>query len=540
MMKKTASIFLMTLALLCAFSIVSCDWFIPVDVYQGDSARFIVEPSTGANGYDIEYSYTTGSHDYYFLYLGTVKGVPISYGTAVEYKGSDINLTYTKSNTTISSIETSNSTSIEQSIETGTMSEIESSLTATANIGSDLFGVSAGIETGYRELSQRSESKTSGHSTTDTFTSHQEWQSTSSEELSFSLSKGEKGFYRYTNFANCDIYAAIIKDTNSGELYYEISNFAREDSYFAALDYSITREGLNRGIDSSKIDFDVNSLASLPPPGTGNNGTTLSKNYASEPNGKDLGEVIISPNVNNANFSGNASNEYVLNIVIAARNNDLTITFNDMKFKAPNGTDAINDADATNKHTIKLVLRGTNSVTGGTGVDGPLFPNSNEKRGQKSITSNGGIGGIAINIGTNNLIVTGSPSDTLTVSGGKGGNSGYKNGNLVYATGSWDWFFDPPGPFNAINGGNGGIGIIGDTLDFTNALGNIDVNGGNGGNASTGVYYFFQDPIDRLFTGTAGAGGVAFTGTKQDSTPRPGPITAQNGTKGKADWPALW
>ena len=70
------------------------------------------------------------------------------------------------------------------------------------------------------------------------------------------------GFYRYSLFATCDVYVAVVHDIEDDEWYYDYSVFARPNTLFEAIDYQTTNY-FGIGADAMKLRFDTSIVEFL-------------------------------------------------------------------------------------------------------------------------------------------------------------------------------------------------------------------------------------------------------------------------------------
>jgi len=255
--------------------------------------KYEVKGETGNNINDrIKYSVSYGDLDYYYIYLGRMRHIPLfSYAT---YLHNGITHTYTVATTktekeTIETAVTKSSATTLGLVDTNTVSttlggklsaEISAKYTTNAKLGGDSLGgsVSVGTEVGaktaveaYWSNVKTDSSSISTQKTTslaDTIKRGSEYTFTTQETRSWNLTKSDKnGSYRYTMFSTSDVYLYVIRDRNKPkEIYYEFREHVINDPdfYTWALDYS--EDGSFNKTDETRFNFNVSMLDNLPKP----------------------------------------------------------------------------------------------------------------------------------------------------------------------------------------------------------------------------------------------------------------------------------
>ncbi|MDR0791255.1 MAG: hypothetical protein LBE47_01815 [Methanomassiliicoccaceae archaeon] len=423
------------------------------------STRYITDPVE--NDYRVDYHMSTGMYSIYYIYLGKVTNVPIAWEMTQKYNGkAPLVMSYSTSTTTEESISSSSSTCVTETVQSTVSRSTEMSYKASAGIGGI---IGASVEAGWKAGWGSSNTSASSISTTDTFTSFTGWSKTHSSTMTRTIGeKGEDpGYYRYTLFATTDVYLTIVKDNYSSESYYEYTTFARTGTYFMELDYSEDNDFTKwNNFEKFKITDEI--LDDLPKAPLSS--SIMFFDYSGS-NYIDKNPIVVPHNVTDLIIMGDASRIINKNILIGQRSTDLRIVLSNVNLVAPEGKTAIWDlSDTSPHHTIRFVLIGDNSITGGNGAKGSDgFPGKT-----------GGNGGAGIDVGKRHSIEM-SGDGKLTVKGGNGGNGG--NGGDSKAEN---------GQRRGGNGGNGGSGIICMKASFENAYGKITVSGGNGGNGGRG------------------------------------------------------
>ena len=224
----------------------------------------------------IKYSYTYNNLDFYYIYLGELKNIPLFFddvhrhgNIASEYTFSTTNITQTMVSQTIA-ISSAEAMSI---IKENTKSKTTGN-TAGGEIGAKLTikGVFDLGGKGYYERNwgdTTSESTSIGSQITTSLTDTIEHGTSNTLETmksrTFHLTKEDKtGYYRYTYFSVSDVYWYVIKDSNTGDFYYEFREHIKPGVYFWDLDYSETASF--RKSDTTGFELDVSILDNLPKP----------------------------------------------------------------------------------------------------------------------------------------------------------------------------------------------------------------------------------------------------------------------------------
>lgn len=501
----------------------------------------------------LDYSYTDGAFDYYYLYLGKVDFVPISSEGTKYYNGqTPISLSYSSATVTEQHIEEQNSLCITNTTQSQITSRHETSVKSSTEIGASFMvaSVKQSLEIGYTYAKESQQQHGYSNSTTKTYTSFRSWQQTNSETISYTIGgHGERaGFYRYALFTTCDMYVTIVKDKMDGIYYYEFSSFARPDTFFTAIDYSPTNTFAARdGI--VKLEFVSDIIDTLPAPTNENTDETVVYDYSLRTNA-EIGAVTIPATIKQAIFIG-SSTVFKMNVVILPRNTDLKIVMNNMKFKAESsgvGTHGIADTGVANKHTVYIALYGDNSITGGIGkkgknysADGGTYSSSaqfavdlrnatNDYARENGMIGGEGYAGIALS--ANNLTIYGS--GRLSVTGGTGGTSGVIP-TVLWSTSTGGHKTDDQGFW----GSDGGAGIECGSLSFADALGqNITITGGFGGKgADLGPFTdlsVFKVNVNPFTGRDGGAGGNALKLSSGSTFTQPSttPVTLIGGAGG--------
>ncbi|MDR0791256.1 MAG: hypothetical protein LBE47_01820 [Methanomassiliicoccaceae archaeon] len=466
----------------------------PIDVVQNSpylrvdaSTRYKTSPVE--DDYRIDYHTNTGLYSIYYIYLGSVDNVPISWEATRIYNGkTPVTMTYSTGNISEGMISGSTSACSRETTETVLSKGIEQTFGVRTGFDTGLMRTS--VEAGWRGWGSKDMSASSV-STTDTLASFKSWSNINSSVMTMPLGENEEepGFYRYTLFATADVYVTVVVDHTTGNHHYEYSTFARPATYEMKLDYSEDHDFTKQN-DLERFRFTDEMIGGLPESPADKN--TMLLDYR-DPKNIDNSPIVVPCDTAELIIVGKASQTINKNIIINARNTDLRIILSNVKLVAPQGKAAIQDMSTTSPyHAINFVLFGDNSVTGGTGARGSDgFPGKT-----------GGNGSAGIDV-TRNYSITMSGPGKLTVSGGQGGQGG--NGSDSKAENTQR---------RGGNGGNGGVGIICKDTSFEKTGGKITVIGGNGGNGgkggnSTEIPLMTGLKADGGHGGTGGRGGWA-------------------------------
>jgi len=198
------------------------------------------------SGYQLISSFSDGDFYYYYLYLGDVEYVPISWSPTYQYVGIPIELSFSTSTITTNSIRQSESVCASNSI------SVSNTLSAQFSISGgkkDVFEV--GLTLGWENTKER----VSQYSTTETYESATEWSETNTSSSSFVIDQRfSQGYYRYTLFSQCDVFCVLIYDVEEDEYYKEYIVNARENTYFYGLDFSTSPNFARSFQDSISLD----------------------------------------------------------------------------------------------------------------------------------------------------------------------------------------------------------------------------------------------------------------------------------------------
>jgi uncharacterized repeat protein (TIGR02543 family) len=224
----------------------------------------------------IKYSVSCGDLDFYYIYLGEMRNIPLyTYDT---YLHNGVNSTYTISKEEYTKEIVQNTVSGSRQTVLGyvdnyTVSEtFDIKLSQEINAKFGLFGAKTEVKLAAEEY--WSKVKTSSTSTntqyttslTDTTTHGTEYTIATRESRTWLLDQDNKvGFYRYSLFSASAVYLYVIKDRGKpGEIYYEFREHVIPGVYFWGMDYS--EDPFFTKSDESRFGFDVLMLDNLPKP----------------------------------------------------------------------------------------------------------------------------------------------------------------------------------------------------------------------------------------------------------------------------------
>jgi len=241
-------------------------------------SRFIATPDNSIGEDKIKYSYTYNGYDFYYVYLGELKNIPVYFQTAQYHSGIDWTYTFSTTNTTtesIRSVVTENSQTVIGVVESYTNSKttggkLGDELSAKAGVGiKPIFSadVSKKVNGELNWSKYISESDTFSTQMTTSLTETTErttsytWSSMESNQ--FRLTRSDKiGYYRYTLFQTSDVYLYVIRDSQTEEIYYEFREYVKPNVYFWRLDYSET-PSFDKS-DATSFVLDISILDNLP------------------------------------------------------------------------------------------------------------------------------------------------------------------------------------------------------------------------------------------------------------------------------------
>jgi len=449
-------------------------------------SKFVAEPYIETD--KIKYSYSYGDYDFYYIYLGELKNIPL-FGYPTEYHDG-IKTTYTISNTE------SAKKNLEQTITDGSQRAIDiveehtysttnrqkvsAALKGSAGWGPFKVEAKATAEASWEQytLDRNTSHFQQTTSLTNTITNGTEYTKTTMVTRSWELNNNDKvGYYKYTLFSTSDVYLYVIKNSKTGEIGYEFREYVIPDVYFWRFDYSETASFIKS--DATSFEFDVSMLNNLPKPDI-----YFTPNYILITNARTGGSVELIPNQTTyevgtqVTVTAKPDNNYVfegwtgdLPVDVNASHASITFAINSNITLTANFRRVLNKIQEWKEYTVV----GDTTYTfdkgfpatvevyalgaGGGGQGG------NRKNMSKTGTGAGGGGGAAVYA---NFSIEQPTTFSINVGKGGTGGGGVYEGNIFKAT--------PPGAA----GGNGGN----TTVKWGNYT--IAANGGGGGNNWSG------------------------------------------------------
>jgi len=463
----------------------------------------------------IKYSFTYDDYDFYYIYLGELRNIPLFFQTARYHSGIDWTYTFSITNITQDSIRrviTESTQTVKGIVDTYTVStthNVKASLEITEKFNIKYVDIIAKESGEYNWNNYTSSTTTSSFqkttSLTDTIEHATSYTYSTLESDQFHLNSDNMvGYYRWTLFSTSDVYLYVIKNSKTNEIYYEFREYVIPDAYFWYLDYSETPSF--RKSDVTTFELDISILENLPKPeldfisytieynANGGSGTmehdvhgygiaqNLLRNNFIPPAGYYFAGWARSSNALDVEFS---DEEPVINLtnvknatVILYAVWTLSVVTLDRTFKENELLITVIPANIT-----KAIIRGENGVTYNNAeiiVVNRTLPLTIELHNVNAVGRYGTDGGAASNGEVGKPVIymgnyTRVPNLTIISSGtqnrldgGKGGKGGQGNNN---STGK--------------NGGNGGAAIIADRIIIMGDK-NIILKGGNGGSGGRG------------------------------------------------------
>jgi hypothetical protein len=206
-----------------------------------------------------------GSHHYYFLHIGYIEWVPISYGTSVYYNGgsSPITISFSKNNITTDTVKQSVQQAYNNAVTT--TASLKATLSTEMKVGSDAIGasvkVAASLESGL------STAVTKGYSTQNTYesTSAVTTSYTTTETMTIGGGTEPIGWYRHTLFANCDVYLTLTMNSDNSKVIGAVTSLVARPSEYHK-DFDFTENGtFAQTSDSGKLEIDPDIYKPLLP-----------------------------------------------------------------------------------------------------------------------------------------------------------------------------------------------------------------------------------------------------------------------------------
>lgn len=177
-------------------------------------------------------SFTDGQYNYFFFKVGEIGRVPIAYSNTKFYQGIGTRvLTFE----TTQSVEKNIESAIEQSYSVAISSKVGVSTELSAGVNNQTTGATISssvlLETSFETTANASTSELLTKSISDTFSKL--------ESDTFELKPDSPaGFYRYTIYADCDVYAAVKANKETSKFECTYLSFIKENSKIEGWFYS--------------------------------------------------------------------------------------------------------------------------------------------------------------------------------------------------------------------------------------------------------------------------------------------------------------
>ena len=226
--------------------------------------RFQAESYSGND--KIKYSFSYNGYDFYYIYLGELSNIPLYYDDAYYHSGMvDYKYTFTETKTESTTISRTITRSSQEAVniaeehtETTTNGvKVSAEIKAKFPISIVSAEVKAGAEYNWSQVvsGKTSNSVTQTTSLTDTITNAttQTYTTMTAREYHFTRDV-QQGYYKWTYFANSDVYLYVIRDSETNEISYEFREHVKPGTYFWALDFSDTNSFGKNDTTGFKLD----------------------------------------------------------------------------------------------------------------------------------------------------------------------------------------------------------------------------------------------------------------------------------------------
>ena len=193
------------------------------DVYKTFPERSSSNPVT---------SFTDGKYNYFYFKIGEIGRVPIAYSNVKFYQGIG---TRTLEFETNESVEQTIASATEQCFSVAVSSKISTSIGTSSGVSNQTTGASVSysalLENSIETTSSSSTSKTLTKSISDTFSK--------CERDTFELTPDcPAGYYRYTVYADCEIFMSIKADKDTSTFEYTILSYVKGNTKIEGWYYS--------------------------------------------------------------------------------------------------------------------------------------------------------------------------------------------------------------------------------------------------------------------------------------------------------------
>ena len=237
--------------------------------------RFQVNSYTGNEDDRIKYSYTYDGYDFYYIYLGELRNIPIFHRNARYYAG-NTQWIYEFSTTDIKEEEVRNIVENSSQEAIGIVKEHTYSKTNGENLTAEIgYKLKLGIvDIPAKIVGEDIWSEYTSDTSTNSFNATTSLKRTKEHAFTHTLETMESdkwiytpadkvGYYRWTLFSASDVYLYVIRDSNdSSGIYYEFREHVIPNGYFWRMDYSETSSF--RKSDATSFVIDVSILNNLP------------------------------------------------------------------------------------------------------------------------------------------------------------------------------------------------------------------------------------------------------------------------------------
>ena len=271
-------------------------------------------------------------------------------------------------------------------------------------------------------------------------------------------------------------------------------------------DYPVQVKDVKKGLEHSWT-----SISSLPASfNSDTHGATAVIDWTNETSSAVNKTFTVGNNVSSLYLKGKSGVKYTgLQIIVASRTTPLDIVFESFNYTAPSGKIAL-DATATTSRVSVIAQSGSNSIGGGSGVNGTSrgVASSGENTWSSSNINGTNATAGAVAVSGKNIVFEGSGS--MTVAGGNGGIGGNGRSFEYVVQGNSN---SAGYGGNGGNGGNGAIAILGDNIIFMN-IGTLTANGGAGGAGGKGGTAPQSDRDGQATAGNGGTGGKGGAGAE--------------------------
>ncbi len=180
---------------------------------------------------------TDGKKNYFFVYLGYVENAPIYADNIYLHDGrTAMEYTWTESSSYETSLSEISTTSVEASV-SNTISHVQSEKYG-ANLGVSFKGINAGVSADFTETVSSSLKAGTTYATSSTFSKDVTNRVETRLTKKIDFGKVPAGYYRYTLYADFDVYALVVCDLITGEIDYSYQSFVNKGSYLEGMFYN--------------------------------------------------------------------------------------------------------------------------------------------------------------------------------------------------------------------------------------------------------------------------------------------------------------